>query len=90
MITLKSVLNEASTKLFRVYEGDDYGRPSIYMGVFKASSEKEAREKAAKHYKNKEISTTGFYGAEEVSSGKLNKDKAELMKKIEAMTKIIN
>lgn len=76
--------------LFRIFEVDDYGRPQTYMGIFKASSEKEARELAAKYYKNKTIATTGFYGAERISYRNLEKEIKELTKQMEARTKILN
>ena len=80
---------EPNYKLFRVFESDDYGRPSQYLGVFKAMDDKEARQKAARHYSNKDIVTTGFYGTEEVTTQQLEKEKAELLKKIDDKTRII-
>lgn len=91
MTLLKSLLKEGKTSLFQVYELDMDGRyPFLYMGVFKASDAKEARELAAKHYKNKEIATTGFYGAEEVTAAELNKIKKKLEKDIKDQTQILN
>ena len=54
-------------KMFRIYEADDYGRPVSYLGIFRANNSKEARAKAAEYYNNKEIASTGFYGAKEVT-----------------------
>ena len=90
---LAGVINEdeaITSKLFRIYETDDYGRPKYYMGVFKASSKEEAREIAAQMYNNLEISTTGFYGAEEVNASELAEERKKALKKIDDMTKIMN
>jgi hypothetical protein len=90
---LAGVINEdeaISSKLFRVYRVNDYGRPLYYMGVFKASSKEEAREIAAKMYNNKEISSTGFYGVQEVNASELAKEREEALKEIDDRTKIMN
>lgn len=59
--------------MFRIYQADDYGRPVYFIGdIFKASDEKEARAKAAEHYNNEEIASTGFYGAEEVTQEEID------------------
>ncbi len=79
-------------KLFRVYENDGTWtlNPIKYMGVFKASSKEEARQIASKYHNNKEISTTGFYSAEEITKSKLNKEAKELEELIRVKTKILN
>lgn len=66
-------------KLFRVFERDDYGRPTRYLGVFISDNEKEAREKAAKHFNSESIKTTGYFGAEEVTEESLNNEKIETL-----------
>jgi hypothetical protein len=90
---LAGVINENEaipSKLFRVYGVNESGKLSYYVGVFKASSEEEARETAAKMYNNKEISDTGFYGAQEVNASQLAKEREEALKKVDDMTKIMN
>ena len=76
---VRETLNEnAGQRLFRVYNTDDYGRETILLGIFQATSEKEAREKAAEKFNNREIVTTGFYDASEVSDEELEKEKKKL------------
>ena len=55
--------------IYRVYENDDYGRPTYTLGYLKASSVKEAREMMSmKLYgtKDSEIVKTGYYGAQPI------------------------
>lgn len=66
-------------KLFRVYERNDYGKPIRYLGVFKADDEMDARMIASEFYQNKEILTTGFYGAKEITNEQLVVEKADAM-----------
>ena len=75
--------------LFKIDEVGDYGRTIWTLGVFRAKNGDEARELAAEHFNNKEIVTTGFYAANEVSERELKKEVAELEKQI-AKLKIIN
>ena len=52
--------------IYRVYENDDYGRPTYTLGYIKATSTEEAREKMSmKLYGTKDTSlvNTGYYGA---------------------------
>ena len=55
--------------IYRVYENDDYGRPTYTLGYIKASSAEEARkEMSIKLYgtKDSEIVKTGYYGAQPI------------------------
>ena len=52
--------------IYRVYENDDYGRPTYTLGYIKASSAKEARaEMSIKLYGTTDsgLVNTGYYGA---------------------------
>ena len=52
--------------IYKVYENDDYGRPSIILGYVRSSSANEARaEISLKLYgtKNTSLVNTGYYGA---------------------------
>ena len=60
-------------KYFKVFETDDYGKPKYYLGVFTGESKLEAKQKAAIHYDNPEIVSTGFYDTEESTLEILNK-----------------
>lgn len=82
--------NNISTKKFIVFENDDYGRPTKYMGIFIASSVKEARELASKHYNDNEIINTGFYNAKEITDEEIKKETEELQKLIQSKTKVLN
>lgn len=66
-------------KLFRVYERDDYGKPTRYLGVFKADDKTDARKIASDMFQNNEILTTGFYDAQEISNEQLTVEKADVM-----------
>ena len=55
--------------IYRVYENDDYGRPTYTLGYIKASSAEEARkEMSIKLYGNEDTSlvNTGYYGAQPI------------------------
>ena len=55
--------------IYRVYENDDYGRPTYTLGYIKASSAKEARiEMSVKLYGTVDTSlvNTGYYGAQPI------------------------
>ena len=55
--------------IYRVYENDDYGRPTYTLGYIKATSTEEAREKMSmKLYGTKDTSlvNTGYYGAQPI------------------------
>ena len=59
----------AEENIYRVYENDDYGRPTYTLGYLKASSVEEARkEMSIKLYgtKDSEIVNTGYYGAQPI------------------------
>ena len=66
--------------MFRIYQADKYGHPVSYLGIFRANNSKEARlkslslvrEKAAGYWNSKEIASTGFYGAEEVTQEEID------------------
>lgn len=73
-------------KLYRVFEADDFGKPTKYWGVFRATDTNEARDLASRYYNNPEIITTGFYSAREVTQGDLAADLNEYTMK----TKILN
>lgn len=77
-------------KLFQVYECDDYGEPKNYLGVFRASSKQSAKEAASKYYNNKEIISTGFYDAAEISVNTIKNIKDKLLEELESKTKIRN
>ena len=87
---LKDLLNEASKTLWRIEESGDGRSVDNYWGVFKASSQQEARDLAAKHWKNKEMNTIGQYSAEPVTTSQLNNLKKDFEAKIITMTKIMN
>lgn len=86
----KDNFNKKEETLFRIYEIDDYGMPTSYLGVFIANTKEDARKIASKYYKNKEIITTGFYKAKEITQKELDKEYEELMKEIKFKTKILN
>jgi hypothetical protein len=71
-------------KLFRVFSSNDYGKPIEYMGVFRGEDRKDALMNASKHYENNEISTTGFYSANEIDEEQL------LMEKEIAVIEMVN
>ncbi len=76
-------------KLFRIYECDDYGNPTRYMGVFEAETKEKARASASKVYQTPEISSTGFYDAEEVTKESLQNERRELQRIMDTKTNII-
>ena len=77
-------------KMFRIYLADDYGRPVYFIGdIFKASDEKEARAKAAKYYNNKDIASTGFYGAKQVTQDELDERVKYLQNEIQELRTIL-
>jgi len=79
-----------NSKLFRVYENDDYGKPTEYMGVFKANSKSEARALASEYHKSPSIVTTGFFNAEEVTQEQLQQEEDLAMKQIKSKTEILD
>ena len=77
-------------KMFRIYLADDYGRPVYFIGdIFKARDEKEARAKAAYYYNNKEIASTGFYGAKQVTQDELDERVKYLQNEIKELRTIL-
>ena len=81
----RAARRDNAMRLFKVYEGDDYGRAVRILGIFKATSEDEARELAAEKFNNKEIVTTGFYGADEISEEDLEDKKARLQSELDRL-----
>jgi hypothetical protein len=63
--------------LFEIFETDDYGRNISSLGTIYAEDKDRARRAAGEFYNNKEIYTTGFYGAELVKATIDLKDKKE-------------
>lgn len=54
-------------KIFRVFQCDEDGRDAGAILILYALSIKDARAKASERLKNKEIITTGYYNARELS-----------------------
>lgn len=75
-------------KTFKVFGCDDYGRPERTLGIFYALDKKDARARAAKHFDNKEIVTTGFYGAGEISTSELESMEKLLKRQLKALVPI--
>ena len=76
-------------KYFEVYAADDYGRPTYRMCIVSAKSKDEAILKASERFNNKEIVTTGFYGARVISMDEINKERLQLQKAIKMLNNII-
>jgi len=73
--------------IYRVYENDDYGRPTYTLGYIKVTSTEEARAKMSRElYGTKDTSlvTTGYYGAHPIPieeyRAQYNKARTELAK----------
>jgi hypothetical protein len=77
------------TTLFQINELNDNGRAIYSLGIFRASSKIQAREIASKYYNNKEIITTGFYGASEINEKLIEIQKQNLLDQL-AKLEVLN
>lgn len=90
-VSMFESVNEGSgmeNTLWDVFQGDDYGRKVYTLAYVWAKDEKEARELVGEHMDNKEIYTTGFYGAHETSEGELSLKRKQLEHEIAKLTPI--
>jgi len=78
---------KGKTKIWKVYESDDYGREVRLLGLFNGVSDQHARLKASIIFNNVEIYATGFYDADEISTGAL---KLKIKEAEEALDKLKN
>jgi len=79
---------KGKTKIWKVYEGDDYGREVTLLGLFNGISSQHARIRASVILNNMEIYSTGFYGAEEISTSDIKSKIKGLESKLDKLKSI--
>lgn len=79
-------------RIFRIFVIDDRTNIRLYdLGVFKAETPVEAREIAAKYFRNKSIVTKPeLYGVMPVTEAKLKQDYVDGLEELKARTTILN
>ena len=77
-------------KLFRIYETDDYGRPTKCWGLFIADDENDARQIASKYFNRNDIVNTGYFITKEYTRIELMDEFNAKLKVIETETNILN
>tara|TARA_R110000737_G_scaffold90497_1_gene122815 strand:- start:118 stop:444 length:327 start_codon:yes stop_codon:yes gene_type:complete len=86
---IESELMLSDTRLiYKVYENDDYGRPTRLIQFVEAVSQSHARLKVAVAEKSSEIYTLGYYGAKVISQQEIDEKKAELQSELDMYSKI--
>jgi predicted glutamine amidotransferase len=88
----KEELRQLRTNLYQIMSVDQYGDYLEYFGVFRAISEDEALEFAARHYNRPEIAGGGNYThcARLVTENELYETEKYLRKQLRLATRVLN